>query len=98
MKYILLLILFIVLISSAFAFITLKYIPAPHPTGKYSAYWDINFIIIYDYDSKTDYQIRQELIHEYVHQLCWDLFGIYPKNIDYHDERCFTGKGDLLID
>ena len=50
--------------------ITLKYNPAPHPTGEYLCWFEIpNFIIIYDYDSMTDEQINQCLIHEYSHYL-----------------------------
>lgn len=77
--------------------ITLKYTPASSPNG-FQAFWDIDFIIIYDIDTLTQEELTQLLIHEYTHQLCYSLFGVYSNNIYEHDPRCFTGKGYLLID
>lgn len=76
--------------------LTLKLTTAKHPLG-YKGYWDINFIIIYDIDSLTNDEFKEILIHEYTHQLCWELFGIYPTNIYEHNSRCFTNRGDYLI-
>jgi len=71
-------------------FITVKFVEHSEPTNRFSAFWDINFIIIYDVDELTDYQIKEYLAHEYRHQLCWDLFGIYPKTVYDHSDRCFV--------
>lgn len=86
-------ILFLIISSILTGFVssslmTVKYTPASHPQG-FDAFWSINFIIIYEYDEKTDEEITDLLVHEYTHQLCWELFGIYPKNIYDHSERCF---------
>ena len=74
---------------------TIKYTTAHHP--EMSALWQINHITIYDYDSKTAEKIYDELVHEYVHQLCYDLFDIYPEGLKDHSDRCFTNGGILLI-
>ena len=77
-----------------FSFITIKYSPAPHPTGEWDAWFEIpNFIIIYDYDSKTSEEIDDLLVHEYVHYLAWNLWGVHPQD----HERFFTNKGKYFI-
>lgn len=97
MKKALLLVLFLVLVSSTYAYpMTIKYTTASSPRG-FMGFWDINFIIIYDVDELSEYELNQILVHEYTHQLCWELFGVYPKNVYDHDSRCFTGEGSLLI-
>lgn len=70
-----------------FAFIVLRLINAPHPTGEYEAWFEIpNVIIIYDYDKLTHDQYNNLLVHEYQHFLCWSLWKIHPQD---HD-RCFV--------
>lgn len=76
--------------------LTIKLVTYPNPIGL-KAFWDIDSIIIYEYDKLTDEEFNELLVHEYAHQLCWDLFGIYPKNIYDHDKRCFTNEGRYLI-
>ena len=96
-KLLLIALLSIVLISSIASALTIKYTPAPSPRD-FGAFWDIGFIVIYDVDNLTDEELNELLVHEYTHQLCWDLFDIYPKDIYDHSPRCFTGGGSLLID
>ena len=80
MKYIFLIMLF--------AFLTLKLTTASSPLGL-GGFWDINFIIIYEVDKLEPGVLNELLVHEYQHQLAWELFGIYPKNIYDHNECCF---------
>ena len=87
MRKIMWLLIFLVLISSSYA-LTIKYTTASHPIAK--ALWQMDFIIIYNVDERTDEEINELLVHEYQHQLCWDLFGIYPENLYDHSERCFV--------
>ena len=76
------------LILLVFAIITLKLVPYSSPR-EFGGFWDVNFIIIYDVDKLTQGKYMEFLRHEYQHQLCWDLFGIYPKNVYDHSSRCF---------
>ena len=69
--------------------LTLKLFPSPEPTGRFQAFWDIDFIVVYNADKLSYERFKEVLVHEFQHQLCWDLFKIYPKNVYDHNPRCF---------
>lgn len=78
-----------------FATILLKTFPFPHPTGEFGGWFEIpNVIYIYDVDNLTDEQYKKILIHEYCHYLCWELWKVHPQD----HKKCFTGKGQFMID
>ncbi len=90
LKLLLFFLLFLLVLSIAFAVpLTIKLTPAKSPRG-FQAFWDIGFIIVYDIDNLTEDELNKLLVHEYQHQLCWDLFGIYSKDIYDHSKRCFV--------
>ena len=78
-----------------FAVITLKLATFPHPTGEFIAWFEIpNFIMVYDVDSLSEEEYHDILVHEYVHYLAWNLFGVHPQDHTTY----FTGNGKYLID
>lgn len=86
----LILITFLLVMPIASAYpLTIKYTTASSPIGA-KALWQIGFIQIYEYDKLSIEEINKLLEHEYQHELCWQLFKIYPKDIYDHSPRCFT--------
>jgi len=95
---ILFLIVSILLFSSVFAVsdsVLIKYYDFPHVTKQYQCWFEIpNVILVYDYNSLSDFELNQCLVHEMVHYYAWNLWKVHPQD----HERFFTGKGNYLID